>query len=154
MLMLIVGSIVTMLRFPEISLARWLHRWLVEAPAARLSRLPPAQLIFLVIVAGVLVAGVVGVNAAGLLSIQPLQAFQSPYWDKLPVDEAPLLAALRQQGVTRVWMNHWAGQPLMFDARTAGPGICTASTPPGARNDSRRGNSVSCPSTQCSAALE
>jgi hypothetical protein len=30
------------------------------------------------------------------------------------------LATLREQGVTAVWMNHWAGQPLMFDARAAG----------------------------------
>ncbi len=32
-------------------------------------------------------------------------------------------------------------------------GICTASTPPGAMADSRRGNSVSCPPSHCSAAL-
>jgi hypothetical protein len=71
-------------------------------------------------VAAAMVGGVLLVNLAGLLSIDPPLAFQSPYWQKLPVDNTPLLAALRQEGVTAVWMNHWAGQPLMFDARAAG----------------------------------
>jgi hypothetical protein len=61
-----------------------------------------------------------GVNLAGLVAIQPLQAFQSPYWSKLPADNGPLLAALRTEGVTHVWLNHWASQPLMFDARAVG----------------------------------
>ena len=70
--------------------------------------------------AGLLVGAVLAVDAAGVASIEPRQAFQSSYWDKLPVDNTPLLNVLRQQGVTTVWMNHWAGQPLMFDARVAG----------------------------------
>jgi hypothetical protein len=53
------------------------------------------------------------------MSIDPLRAFQSPYWDRLPVDSGPLLAVLRQEGVQYVWMNHWAGQPVMFDARAS-----------------------------------
>jgi len=60
------------------------------------------------------------VNLTAFASIEPLQAFQSPYWERLPVSNASLLAALREQGVTAVWINHWAGQPLMFDARTIG----------------------------------
>src|SRR5439155_951087 len=60
------------------------------------------------------------VNAAGLLTIDPLEAFQSPYWDRLPADNAPLLAILRDEHVGAVWMNHWAGQPVMFDARANG----------------------------------
>ncbi len=60
------------------------------------------------------------VNLAGVLAIDPLQAFQSPYWNHLPADSSALLAALRDEHVTDVWMNHWAGQPLMFDARAAG----------------------------------
>jgi hypothetical protein len=70
--------------------------------------------------AGAMVGGVLLVNLAGLLTIDPPLAFQSPYWDRLPVDNASLLGVLRQQGVTAVWINHWAGQPLMFDARAAG----------------------------------
>src|SRR5205085_929455 len=37
-----------------------------------------------------------------------------------PRDSSPLLDALRANGVTHVWLNHWAGQPLMVDARAAG----------------------------------
>jgi len=55
--MMALGAILTMWRFPHIPLARWLHRWLVEAPAARMARAHPAQLFFLVIVAGVMLAG-------------------------------------------------------------------------------------------------
>jgi hypothetical protein len=60
------------------------------------------------------------INLAGIASIDPLAAFQSPYWDKLPVDNGPLLATLRSEGVEYVWMDHWAGQPAMFDARAGG----------------------------------
>jgi hypothetical protein len=60
------------------------------------------------------------VNLIGIASIDPLAAFQSPYWDRLPVDNQPLLATLRSEGVEYVWMNHWAGQPAMFDARVSG----------------------------------
>jgi hypothetical protein len=72
----------------------------------------------------VLALGLLGlplaVNLAGLVSVDPLQAFQSPYWDRLPADNATLLDALEQEHVQYVWMNHWAGQPAMFDARATG----------------------------------
>ena len=72
----------------------------------------------------VLALGVAGlallVNLAGALLISPSQAFQSPYWDRLPITNAPLLDVLRSEGVEDVWMNHWAGQPAMFDARAKG----------------------------------
>jgi hypothetical protein len=61
-----------------------------------------------------------GLNVIGLASIDPAQAFQSPYWDKLPLDNGPLLATLRAENVGYVWMNHWAGQPAMLDARAIG----------------------------------
>jgi hypothetical protein len=60
------------------------------------------------------------VNLVGLLLVDPLAAFQSPYWDALPADNGPLLATLRAEQVEHVWLNHWAGQPVMFDARAAG----------------------------------
>jgi hypothetical protein len=60
------------------------------------------------------------VNLVAVWSIDPLAAFQSPYWERLPADNGPLLAALREQRVEAVWLNHWAGQPLMFDARAVG----------------------------------
>jgi hypothetical protein len=59
-------------------------------------------------------------NLQGVIAIDPLAAFQSPYWDELPADNRPLLAALRADHVEYVWMNHWAGQPVMFDARANG----------------------------------
>jgi hypothetical protein len=55
-------------------------------------------------------------NFAGLLAIDPLAAFQSPYWDRLPADNGPLLDVLRNEGIDAAVMNHWAGQPAMFDA--------------------------------------
>jgi hypothetical protein len=62
-------------------------------------------------------------NGAGILSVDPLEAFQSPYWDRLPADNTPLLDALRAEDVQYVWMNHWAGQPAMLDARAAGQNL-------------------------------
>jgi hypothetical protein len=61
-----------------------------------------------------------GINALAFTAIDPVQAFQSPYWEKLPADTSPLLATLRDEQVEAVWLNHWAGQPLMFDAKAAG----------------------------------
>ncbi|MBV9579843.1 MAG: hypothetical protein JO057_14735 [Chloroflexi bacterium] len=59
-------------------------------------------------------------NLASVLAIDPLAAFQSPYWNHLPADSSALLSVLRDEQVSAVWMNHWAGQPVMFDARAAG----------------------------------
>jgi hypothetical protein len=59
-------------------------------------------------------------NLASVMAIDPLAAFQSPYWDHLPADSSPLLATLRDADVHAVWLNHWAGQPLMFAAAAAG----------------------------------
>jgi hypothetical protein len=61
-----------------------------------------------------------GVNLAAFTAIDPLEAFQSPYWDRLPASNQELLATLRAEHVSAVWMNHWAGQPLMLDARAIG----------------------------------
>jgi hypothetical protein len=60
------------------------------------------------------------VNLAGVTSVDPVEAFQSPYWDRLPVESQALLDTLRAEDVQYVWMNHWAGQPVMFDARAGG----------------------------------
>jgi hypothetical protein len=62
----------------------------------------------------------VAVNLLATASIDPAAAFQSPYWDRLPVDNGPLLDVLRSEGVDHVWLNHWAAQPAMFDARARG----------------------------------
>jgi hypothetical protein len=69
-----------------------------------------------VVLAGIVLAA----NLYTLARVDPVRAFQSPYWDKLPVDNRPLLDTLAAEGVTHVWLNHWAAFPLMFDARAAG----------------------------------
>lgn len=55
-------------------------------------------------------------SAAGYTLAQPSALFQSEYWGKLPASEAPLTGFLEQNGIRDVWMNHWAGYPLMFYA--------------------------------------
>lgn len=70
--------------------------------------------------AAVALALVLGTSVVGYVRADPVAAFQSPYWPHLPVNDGPLLATLRADGVTGVIVNHWAGFPLMFDARAAG----------------------------------
>ncbi len=71
-------------------------------------------------VAGTVLAALLAAFLYGWVVADPVAAFQSPYWPRLPVDTRPLLAALQRQGISYVWLNHWAAFPLMFDARTAG----------------------------------
>lgn len=69
--------------------------------------------------AGLLVLALAG-PALAWWGTDPVLAFQSPYWARLPVDNGPLLRVLKAEGVQFVWLNHWAAFPLMFDARAAG----------------------------------
>jgi hypothetical protein len=55
-------------------------------------------------------------NASGYALARPSDVFQSEYWTKLPPSEAPLAFFLERNGIHDVWMNHWAGYPLMFYA--------------------------------------
>src|SRR5256714_7229142 len=55
-------------------------------------------------------------NATGYALARPPDVFQSEYWSKLPPTEAPLAFFLERNGIRDVWMNHWAGYPLMFYA--------------------------------------
>ncbi len=71
-------------------------------------------------VAGALLGVVLAANLYGWATVDPILAFQSPYWSKLPVDNGPLLATLRTEGISHVWLNHWAAFPVMFDARAVG----------------------------------
>lgn len=68
-------------------------------------------------VAVALAAVPLAANTLGIASIDPLQAFQSPYWSKLPSSNETLLNTLRDARVDAVWLNHWAATPVMFDAR-------------------------------------
>ncbi len=47
----------------------------------------------------------------------PHQIFQSPYYRTLPASNDALIAALDDMGVDAVWIDHWAGKPLMFDSQ-------------------------------------
>jgi hypothetical protein len=67
-----------------------------------------------------LVGAVVAANIYAYDASDPVSAFQSPYWSKLPADNGPLLATLQAEGIAYVWMNHWAGLPVMLDAWFAG----------------------------------
>ena len=53
-------------------------------------------------------------NLAGHLSSAPQQVFQSPYWNRLPLDSQPLLRWLQANDVHDIWMNHWAGDQIMY----------------------------------------
>ncbi len=47
----------------------------------------------------------------------PEDIWQSPYWRYLPASNTQLISTLNSMGVDAVWMNHWAGTPLMFDTQ-------------------------------------
>lgn len=47
----------------------------------------------------------------------PYQVFQSPYYRKLPPNNDALIATLDRMDVDAVWIDHWAGKPLMFDSK-------------------------------------
>ncbi len=68
-------------------------------------------------------AFVVGTLAWQWYALDAVAAFQSPYWSKLPVDNTPLLDTLRADGVDAVWLNHWAGLPVMLDAAARGQSL-------------------------------
>lgn len=58
---------------------------------------------------------ILAVSLAGYVTAPPEQVWQSAYWRHLPPSSTELVAALDDLGVDAVWMNHWAGKPLMFD---------------------------------------
>jgi 4-amino-4-deoxy-L-arabinose transferase-like glycosyltransferase len=45
----------------------------------------------------------------------PYQVFQSPYYRALPPSSTGLIDTLDDMDVDAVWIDHWAGKPLMFD---------------------------------------
>ena len=63
----------------------------------------------------VVTTALLGVTLIGYVRPDPMQVWQSPYWNRLPPSDTQLIAALDQLGVDAVWINHWAGTPLMFD---------------------------------------
>jgi len=53
-------------------------------------------------------------TGSAYMTVRPNEIFQSPYWAKLPPSEQPLATFVEQHHIRHVWMNHWAGYPLMF----------------------------------------
>jgi len=62
---------------------------------------------------GVLAVLLVAVGL-GYATLKPAAVFQSELWQKAPSSQAPLAAFLESHNIHDVWLNHWAGYPLMF----------------------------------------
>jgi hypothetical protein len=60
---------------------------------------------------------VIAAHGLGYRAADPVQPFQSPYWPRLPAQSAALEQHLLEHGLDRVWMNHWAGFPLMLNSQ-------------------------------------
>lgn len=56
-------------------------------------------------------------TAANYARSDPHQVFQSPYYRTLPPSSTALIAALNDMDIDSVWIDHWAGKPLMFDSQ-------------------------------------
>jgi len=61
-----------------------------------------------------LFALVLAINAIGTLSMNPLRAFDSPYYDRLPRDLTPLIDFLDERDIGHVWVDGGIGHVLMF----------------------------------------
>lgn len=68
------------------------------------------------IVAIVFCISVLAGTIANYARSDPYQVFQSPYYRNLPPSNAALIATLDAMAVDAVWIDHWAGKPLMFDS--------------------------------------
>lgn len=60
------------------------------------------------------VAAILATNLAGHRDSRADLVFQSPYWDRLPATSQPLLQWLQANDVHDVWLNHWAGDQMMY----------------------------------------
>lgn len=60
---------------------------------------------------------VMGLNGLGVLRLDPVMAFDSPYYDRLPISLDPLIEALDTHNITRIWVDAGIGQVLMFQTR-------------------------------------
>ena len=66
-------------------------------------------------IATILALVVLGNTLIGYAAANDQQIFQSEYWHRLPTSDTALLGCLDAWNIRDVWMNHWAGYPLMFD---------------------------------------
>ena len=58
----------------------------------------------------------IAINLVGIINADATQAFQSPYYNRCPPTFAPVIAALREEGLRYVWTDIGLGQPLMFES--------------------------------------
>jgi hypothetical protein len=84
------------------ALATALSRWRVM-----LTRLLAVSIILMTIT----------LNGLGILRLDPVVAFDSPYYNRLPASLDPLIDALDAHGITHVWVDAGIGQVLMFQTR-------------------------------------
>ncbi|MBN1427987.1 MAG: hypothetical protein JXB07_06350 [Anaerolineae bacterium] len=68
-------------------------------------------------IAASMVLLVIGLNMLGAIRVDPVVAFDSPYYDRLPVSLDPLIRVLDEQGITHVWIDTPIGHVLMFETR-------------------------------------
>jgi hypothetical protein len=59
----------------------------------------------------------IGLNGLGMLRLDPVVAFDSPYYNRLPTSLDPLIEALDAHGITHVWVDAGIGQVLVFQTR-------------------------------------
>lgn len=64
------------------------------------------------------VAGCIALNVWGATWGDAQRLFDSPYYDRLPSDLAPVIDALSQEGVRYVWTDNGIGLPIMFYTQT------------------------------------
>src|SRR6185312_2203896 len=60
------------------------------------------------------VAAILAANLVGHRDSRADLVFQSPYWDRLPANSQPLLQWLQANDVQDIWLNHWAGDQVMY----------------------------------------
>jgi hypothetical protein len=64
-----------------------------------------------------LFVGVIGANLLGVWRTDPIKAFDSPYYDRLPVSLDALVNYLDEQGIRHVWVDNGIGHVLMFETQ-------------------------------------
>jgi hypothetical protein len=65
----------------------------------------------------VLLVGTIGVNLLGVWRTDPVKAFDSPYYDRLPISLDALVDYLDEQQIRHVWVDNGIGHVLMFQTQ-------------------------------------
>ena len=65
----------------------------------------------------VLLVSVIGTNLLGVWRTDPVMAFDSPYYDRLPVSMDALVEYLDANNIRHVWVDNGIGHVLMFETQ-------------------------------------